>query len=80
MQFIYSVETATQRPVKLLQKDTQAVLKLKIDNKCIDVILSSITAVARKLKQVLDRQHNYRNKYCQYVVITIMDHIISELR
>ena len=41
------------RPVKLLQKDTQAVLKLKINNKCIDVILSSITAVARKLKHVL---------------------------
>ena len=54
MQFIYSTKTATQRPVKLLQRDTQAVLKLKIDNKCIDVILSSITAVARKLKQVLD--------------------------
>ena len=42
-------ETAVQRRVKLLQKDTRPVLKLKINNKCIDVILSSITAVVRQL-------------------------------
>jgi len=48
-----------------------------------DVILRSIAAVARQLKHfclVLDGQYKYIKKYCQYVAVTQVVHIISEIQ